>query len=66
MKEATGEANITVITIILIGVIAAIGLPIITNFINANKARTCCIDAGGTWNGRCSITLPTGANTCMG
>ena len=51
MKEAAGEANMTVITIILIGVIAAVAIPLITSLMGNTAERTCCTDAGGTWEG---------------
>lgn len=55
MKEASGEANLTVITIILIGVIVAVVTPLITSLMNNTKARTECLNNGGTWNnGQCS------------
>ena len=54
MKEAAGEANLTVVTIILIGVVVAVATPLITSLMNSTRARTECIDKGGTWNnGRC-------------
>ena len=42
MKEAAGEANMTVITIVLIAIVLAIGTIIITNVMNnvQNKAYT--------------------------
>lgn len=51
MKEAAGEANLTVVAIILIGVIAAVVTPIITNMMNTTQKRTCCMNAGGSWEG---------------
>ena len=51
MKEAAGEANMTVITIILIAVIAAIAIPLVTSLMSSSAARTCCTDAGGVWSG---------------
>lgn len=55
MKEASGEANLTVVTIILIGVIVAVVTPLITSLMNNTKARTECLNSGGTWdNGQCS------------
>lgn len=57
MKEVTGEANMTVVTIILIGVIVAIATPIITNMMNNTKERSECHNNGGIWeNGRCTNT----------
>ena len=46
MKEAAGEANITVITIVLIGVVAAVGLTLIPRLMKNAKAKACCTDAG--------------------
>ena len=55
MKEAAGEANMTVITIILIGVIAAIAIPLVTSLMSNTAKRTCCTDNGGVWrNGACT------------
>ena len=51
MKEAAGEANMTVITIILIGVIAAIAIPLVTSLMTNTAKRTCCTDNGGVWKG---------------
>ncbi len=48
MKEAAGEANMTVITIILIGIIAAIAYPMINNLIQNQQTKAECLDAGGT------------------
>ena len=42
MKEASGEANLTVITIILIGVIVAVATPIINSMMTNTAKRTCC------------------------
>ena len=55
MKEASGEANLTVIAIILIGVIAAIVTPLIANMMDTTKRQGCCASAGGEWaNNTCS------------
>ena len=51
MKEASGEANITVLTILLIGIVALVATPLITNIMNSTKDRTCCTNAGGKWSG---------------
>lgn len=57
MKEAAGEANMTVITIIIIGVIAAVGTPIIKNMLDSTSEKTSCMNAGGAWvNGDCDYT----------
>lgn len=55
MKEASGEANMTVITIVLIGIVAAIAAPIITSVVNSTKRSACCQSLGGIWqNGTCN------------
>ena len=66
MKEAAGEANMTVITIILIGVIAAIAILIVNNAMENTKKNADCTNAGGYMeNGECvgasgqPITLPS-------
>lgn len=51
MKEAAGEANMTVVTIILISVVVAVVTPIITSMMGNTAKRTCCMDAGGYWSG---------------
>ncbi len=51
MKEAAGEANMTVITIVLIGVVAAVGAIFIPRLLNNMKAKSCCTEYGGTWSG---------------
>lgn len=54
MKEAAGEANLTVIAIILIGAIAAVVTPIITSTMQTTEKRTCCHNNGGIWeSGAC-------------
>jgi len=51
MKEASGEANLTVVTIILIGVIVAIATPIVNSMMTNTKAKAECMDQGMCWNG---------------
>lgn len=51
MKEAAGEANMTVITIILIGVIAAIAIPLVNNAMNNTSKSAACNGAGGYMSG---------------
>lgn len=66
MKEAAGEANMTVITIILIGVIAAIAIPLVNNAMSTTKTKACCTSAGGYWgtNG-CTGHNATDYNNCI-
>ncbi len=47
MKEAAGEANLTVVAIILIGVVAAVVTPLVGNLMNNSACKACCTDAGG-------------------
>ena len=57
MKEAAGEANLTVVAIILIGVIAAVVTPIVNNMMTTTSQRAECMDNGGIWeNGSCTMS----------
>ena len=51
MKEAAGEANMTVITIILIGIIAAIAIPLVNNAMSSSAKQGCCTNLGYQWDG---------------
>lgn len=54
MKEATGEANMTVVTIILIAAIVAIATPLVTNMMKNTKEKAECMNNGGYWqNNQC-------------
>ena len=64
MKEASGEANLTVVTIILIGVIVAVATPIINSMMTNTAKRTCCQNFGGVWEGTvCKSVSATGQKT---
>ena len=69
MKEAAGEANMTVITIVLIGVVAAVGLMLVPRLMSNVQARSCCTDAAGKWEGgQCKATSvwnETQYNNCV-
>lgn len=57
MKETAGEANMTVITIVLIGIVLAIGTPLITNILQSTEKSGCCQANGGVWKGgKCYAT----------
>lgn len=47
MKEATGEANMTVVTIILIAIVVAVATPIVNDMMKATKAKADCMSGGG-------------------
>ncbi len=58
MKEAAGEANLTVVAIILIGVIVAVATPLINSLMKTTKLRSCCTEAGGSWvNNACTVEM---------
>lgn len=62
MKEAAGEANMTVVTIILIGVIVAIATPIVKNMMDQTSNKASCMNEGycGYKNNACT---PCGENS---
>ena len=58
MKEAAGEANMTVITIVLVGLVLAAGVVLIPRLLSNMDDRSKCNEAGGTWtNGQCSVNI---------
>ena len=60
MKEAAGEANMTVITIVLIAIVLGVGIIIVPNMVNKTSRSACCTNAGGVWkDNTCYI-----ASTC--
>ena len=63
MKEASGEANMTVITIILIGVIAAIAIPLVNNAMTGTAKRAACQEIGGTLEGDTCTYYKNGSTT---
>lgn len=52
MKEATGEANMTIITVVLIGIVSAVAAILIPNIMATVKRRSCCTAAGGVLVGK--------------
>ncbi len=52
MKEAAGEANLTVIAILLIGVVAAVVTPLISGLMKNQAQKSCCQSNGGEWDGK--------------
>ncbi len=64
MKEAAGEANLTVIAIILIGVIAAVVTPLVNSYMTTTAKKGCCSNYGGVWeSGKCKTVSASGAKT---
>ena len=69
MKESAGEANMTVITIVLIAVVLAAGTLIVNNMMGSTKKSSCCTSNGGVWRGGvCYETCPSSSGTagCSG
>lgn len=73
MKEATGEASMTGLTIAIIAVVAAIAVPIITVAVNALRNNSCCSANGGVWYSgacympdKCVTDTTTNKTTCSG
>ncbi len=65
MKESAGEANVTVITIVLIGLVAAAGALIIPSLMRNTSKSSCCQSAGGTWtNGKCMYNCDITGKNC--
>lgn len=63
MKEAAGEANMTIVTVVLIAIVLGIGTIVVTNLMNnvekdsteMENGKTACENVGGTWNnGTCT------------
>lgn len=71
MKEAAGEANMTVITIVLIAIVLAIGTVIVNKMLTSTEKSSCCTANGGVWKGgKCwescksdALSSCTGENT---
>lgn len=51
MKEAAGEANMTVITIVLIAIVLGVGTIVVNNVLSKNQQSSCCVANGGYWKG---------------
>lgn len=58
MKEAAGEANMTVLTIVLIGIVLAVGTVVVNSLMSNIQNRSKCIEEGGVWeNGACNTNI---------
>lgn len=51
MKEATGEASMTGITIAVIAVVAVIAIPIVQTLVRNTRNSACCASQGGLYEG---------------
>ena len=65
MKEAAGEANMTVITIVLIAIVLAVGTVIVTNLMGSTAKKSACSEIGGklTSGNSCLVTNADGTTT---
>jgi len=69
MKEAAGEANMTVITIVLIAIVLAVGTIIVNQMLGSTNKSSCCTSNGGVWRGGtcyASCTSSSGTAGCTG
>lgn len=72
MKEAAGEANLTVVAIILIGVVVAVATPLVNSMMKTTAKRACCVDRGYVWknnackNGTANVGESTYYNSSTG
>ena len=64
MKEAAGEANMTVITIVLIAIVLAVGTVIVTNLMQSTAKKSACSEIGGKLSGNsCIVTNADGTTS---
>lgn len=64
MKEAAGEANMTVITIVLIAIVLAVGTIIVNRMMSSTGDNSCCQSLGGTRSGN-KCNLPGGSSVTI-
>ena len=66
MKEAAGEANMTVITIVLIAIVLGVGTILVTRLMSNTGQSSACSSAGGVWkSGKCCTDKDcSGTLTC--
>ena len=70
MKEAAGEANMTVVTIVLIAIVLGVGTLIVNNLMSSSSTKASCAEVGGMWvNGACQTgctAVGDGSYSCTG
>ena len=66
MKEATGEANITVITIVLIAIVLAVGTVIVNSVLSNTGRSSACNSSGYVWVGGQCCPSKTDDGKCSG
>lgn len=50
MKEATGEANMTIVTVIIIAAVVAIATPLILNMMKSTNNKSKCFNEGKNYD----------------
>ena len=63
MKEAAGEANMTVITIALIAIVLVVGMAVVNSMMNSSKRSSACTACGGYWSGGQCLEKKGSSNT---
>lgn len=66
MKEATGEASMTGITIAIIAVVAAIAVPLVRMLVNNTRNSSCCASLGGSVEGNNCVGSSAGDSVPLG
>ena len=66
MKEAAGEANMTVITIVLIAIVLGVGTVIVNNLMTSTAKSSACSSAGGSMKGASCCKKLKDDGTCDG
>jgi len=67
MKEATGEANLTILIIALIGVIATFGAILIPRLMKNSNNKSCCLENDGIiFNNKCYVKESCNTNSSTG
>jgi len=65
MKEAAGEANMTVITIVLIAIVLGVGTLIVTNLMNSTSTKADNMMDGNGQACPNGFHWDTSSNTCV-
>ena len=60
MKEAAGEANMTVVTIVLIAIVLGVGTVIVNNLMSSTAKKSACSELGGVLEGSTCIVTTQG------
>ena len=64
MKEATGELNMTVITVVAIAAVAAFFYALVWPAIRNSIGKNTCTNSNGTWDATNKCCIEEGKTTC--